>query len=135
MMYTIKKQFNTTFEDTENNVINALKQEGFGVLTEIDVQSTLKQKLNISYKKYKILGVCNPTLAYKALTAEQEIGAFLPCNVLIYEHKGKINVSILKPTSALGLTVNPQIAIIAKEAEKKLIKVLKFLDLKERNSL
>jgi len=135
MTYTIKKQFNTTFEDTENNVLNALKQEGFGVLTEIDVQKTLKQKLNIAYKKYKILGVCNPTLAYKALTEEQEIGAFLPCNILIFENKGKITVSIMKPTSALSLSTNSKVKVIAKQAEKKLANVLKILVTIERNSL
>lgn len=133
-MYTISKQLTTSFEDAEELIRAALKQEGFGVLTEIDVQKTLKQKLDIAYKQYKILGVCNPSLAYKALTEEQEIGAFLPCNVLIYENSGKINVSILKPTSALGLSANPQIAIIAKEAELKLVKVLKILVSKERSS-
>lgn len=134
-MYTIKKQLNTTFKVAEESVLKALKQEGFGVLTEIDVQKTLKQKLDVTYKKYKILGVCIPTLAYKALTSEQEIGAFLPCNVLIFEDKGKITVSILKPTSALSLSDNSEVKVIAKQAEKKLANVLKNLVTKERTSI
>lgn len=134
-MYTIKKQLNTTFKVAEESVLKALKQEGFGVLTEIDVQKTLKQKLDVTYKKYKILGVCNPTLAYKALTAEQELGAFLPCNVLIFEDKGKITVSILKPTSVLSLSNNSEVKVIAKQAEKKLANALKILVTTERDSI
>ena len=134
-MYTIKKQLDTTFEVSEKNVLKTLKQEGFGVLTEIDVQKTLKQKLDVTYKKYKILGVCNPALAYKALTAEQEIGAFLPCNVLIFENKGKVTISILKPTSALSLSNNSEVKVIAKQAEKKLANVLKNLATNERSSI
>jgi len=134
-MYTIKKQLDTTFEVAEELVLKALKQESFGVLTEIDVQKTLKQKLDVNYKKYKILGVCNPTLAYKALTAEQEIGAFLPCNVLLFENKGKVTVSILKPTSALSLSDNSEVKVIAKQAEKKLANVLNNLNTNEIRSI
>ena len=98
----------------------ALKEQGFGVLTEIDVAATLKKKLDIEYGKYTILGVCNPALAHKALEAEKEIGLFLPCNVIVYEQDGVVVVSGIMPTVAMNMLDNAELSAIALQAEEKM---------------
>jgi uncharacterized protein (DUF302 family) len=101
-----------------------LSKEGFGILTEIDVQATLKKKLSVSVDKYIILGACNPSLAYEALQTEQEIGLLLPCNVIVYEKEGKISISAIKPSVAMQMVDNEKLGKIALQVEEKLKKVI-----------
>ena len=113
------------YDQVLNKVIEALKEEGFGVLTEIDVKETLKNKLDVDFRPYKILGACNPPLAYKALTAEPEIGLLLPCNVVVMEEEdGRISVSVISPKEIFSLVDNPDLAPVAEEVEAKMLRVL-----------
>lgn len=105
-------------------VTAALKEEGFGVLTTIDVQRTLKDKLQIDSRPYVILGACNPQLAHRALEAEPEIGLLLPCNVAVYESNGETVVAAMDPAAALNLAGNPALEPIAREARTRLERVL-----------
>ncbi|HLG22962.1 MAG TPA: DUF302 domain-containing protein [Candidatus Manganitrophaceae bacterium] len=126
--YGIRTTLNITYEEAVPKVTEALKKEGFGVLTEINVKETIKKKLDKDFKKYVILGACNPTLAYQALTAETEIGLLLPCNVIVYEGKnGKAVVSAQDPEAALAIVGNPAIAPVAKEARERLVRVIDSL--------
>jgi len=118
--YAIKKTFTGTFDEALRAITISLRQEGFGILTQIDVSNALKKKLDVDYPRYEILGACNPPNAYKALQAESEIGLLLPCNVAVYEEDDKVNIAVMKPTSALTLSDNPKIVAIAKSVEKKL---------------
>jgi uncharacterized protein (DUF302 family) len=104
MNYGYKRQVNQTFEQTEQKLRHALTEEGFGVITEIDVQSIFKQKLNSDYKKYKILGVCEPNTAYKALAIDEQIGLLLPCNIVIWENGDK-------STSVAAINAKVQLSI------------------------
>ena len=108
--------------------IAALKQEGFGVLTEIDVQATLKAKLGVDYRPYVILGACNPQLAYQGLQIEPELGLLLPCNVIVYDNGDQTStVSIVDPFQMLGVVPNPALEPIASEANTRLRRVLDHL--------
>jgi uncharacterized protein (DUF302 family) len=108
---------------------DALKQEGFGVLTSIDVRQTLKQKLDRDFRPYVILGACNPGLADRALHAELEIGLLLPCNVVVYEREpGTSSVAAMAPLPAMGLIGNPNLVAIAKEADARLRAALSRLE-------
>ena len=108
--------------------VAALKQEGFGVLTEIDVQVTLKAKLGVDYRPYLILGACNPQLAYQGLQVEPELGLLLPCNVIVYDNGDQTStVSIVDPFQMLGVVHNPALAPIATEANTRLRRVLDHL--------
>lgn len=122
--YYIRKKYQGDFSSALESIVDSLNQEGFGILTQIDVQETLKRKLNLDYSKYMILGACNPPNAYKALQAEKEIGLLLPCNVIIYEEKDSTFISIMKPTAALTLSSNSEISQIATEVEVKLLRAL-----------
>ena len=130
MNYSIKKQVDCSFNDAITRTKTELALEGFGVLTEIDVKSTLKKKIGVDWSNYTILGVCNPNLAHKALQEEKEIGLFLPCNVIVYEDDGKIFVSAIMPTVAMEMIKNKPLMKIAKQAEEKLKKVIEKLSLK-----
>lgn len=126
--YGIRTTVNATYEETIPKVTEALKKEGFGILTEINVKETIKKKLDKEFPKYVILGACNPPLAYQALTAETEIGLLLPCNVIVYERKdGKTVVSAQDPEAALAIVGNQAIAPVAKEARERLIRVIESL--------
>ena len=127
MNYGIKKQINTSFFDAVAKTKATLSEEGFGVLTEIDVKATLKKKLNADWDNYVILGACNPQFAFQALQTEKEIGLLLPCNVIVYEDGGKVFVSAIRPTAAMGMVENPALADIAKKVEEKLAKVINNL--------
>lgn len=123
--------FGTSVPWNQNEAIErvtaALKAEGFGVLTTIDVQATLKEKIDVDREPYVILGACAPQLADRALHAEPEIGVLLPCNVVVYQKNGNTQVSIMDPEAALGLTGNSQITDIAVEVKSRLQRVLTSL--------
>ncbi len=124
--YGMRTHLDVPYETAIERVTAALKTEGFGVLTTIDVQSTLKQKLDVDFRRYVILGACNPTLAHRAMSTELEIGLLLPCNVIVYEDDrgpGSV-VSIVDPHAMLGTGINPALAPVADEAAARLRRVL-----------
>ena len=127
--FGIRKVLRATYDEALARVPEALKAEGFGVLTEIDVQSTLKQKLGVDFRRYKILGACNPPLAHKALQAELEIGLMLPCNVVVYEgDDGKAVVLAVDPTKTLVITGNPKLEELAGAVKEKLTRAMEKLE-------
>ena len=128
MNYYFSKSISGGFDDAVQKVTDALKVEGFGVLTEIDVKATLKKKLDVDFKNYKILGACNPPFAYKALQAEDKIGAMLPCNVTVIEQPGgMIEISAVDPIASMQAVQNESLAGIASEVQNKLKKVIDSL--------
>ncbi|MEP0862407.1 MAG: DUF302 domain-containing protein [Ignavibacterium sp.] len=124
MKYGFSKTTDYSFEEAIQKVTDELKKEGFGVLTTIDVKETLKNKLNVDFKKYTILGACNPPLAHQALQAEEELGLLLPCNVIVYEKEGKSVVSVFDPMVMAHIIENPDMKPVAEEVKKKLERVL-----------
>ncbi len=119
--YTFGKDIDWSYEEALEKVPPILKDEGFGVLTEIDVKGTLKEKLDVDFKKYKILGACNPKLAYTAFQNDLEIGALLPCNVIVYEQPdGRTRVAIADPMQIMQISGNEALAEIATEARERL---------------
>ena len=125
MQYTFSKVLDTTFEDAEARVTAALKEEGFGILTEIDVQSTLKKKIDVDFRPYRILGACNPALAHKALQAEPRIGTMLPCNVIIQATEdGRVEVSAIDPIASMQAIDNPALGEVADAVQAKLQHVI-----------
>lgn len=127
MQYGFSKTVDMPFEQAIEKVTTELKKEGFGVLTSIDVKETLKQKINVDFKKYTILGACNPPIAHKALQEEEEIGLLLPCNVIVYEKDDKTRVSIFDPMVMTWIMENDQMKPIATEVQEKLQRVLKAI--------
>jgi uncharacterized protein (DUF302 family) len=114
-----------SFDEATELVVEELKKEGFGVLSEINVGETLKKKLDVDFKKYKILGACSPKHAYQALTSEDKIGVFLPCNVIVEEHKnGDVEVSAVDPVASMTSVQNESLAGIAIEIQQKMKKVI-----------
>lgn len=125
MSYHFSKICSISFEETIGKVMENLKLEGFGVLTEIDVRDTLKKKLNVDFRRYKILGACNPQFAYQALQAEDKIGVMLPCNVIVQEREpGVVEVSAVDPVASMMAIHNPKLLIIATQVQAKLKKVI-----------
>ncbi|MCU7943699.1 MAG: DUF302 domain-containing protein [Candidatus Thiodiazotropha sp. (ex Cardiolucina cf. quadrata)] len=123
-MYSFKISVEGDLERVETRVVEALKNEGFGVLTEIDVQATMKKKLGIDKRPYKILGACNPSLANQALDAEPDIGLLLPCNVVIRQEKdGGITVAFMDPVAVLQLVEGEKIADMARDVKSRLERV------------
>jgi uncharacterized protein (DUF302 family) len=119
------QELNISYEEALIKVQEALKEEGFGVLTTIDVQSTLKKKLDVDFRKYTILGACNPPYAFQALQNDLDVGLFLPCNVIIYETDDyHVYVSAINPLSVLGEIQNEKLGIIAEAVSVKLQKVM-----------
>jgi uncharacterized protein (DUF302 family) len=125
MEYGISKKVILGFDEAVAKVTDELKKEGFGVLTTIDVRETLKKKLNVDFKKYVILGACNPPFAYKSLQAEEEIGLLLPCNVIVYEKDGATIVSAFDPMAMTALIENSEIKPIAGEIKARLERVIR----------
>jgi len=121
--YGFTKEIDISYETVIDLVSKALKKEGFGILTEIDVQKKMKEKLGIDMNKYIILGACNPPNAYKAILTEANIGLMLPCNVIVYEKGGKTVLSIVRPSVAMQMVDNVELQKISEEVEKKLKKV------------
>lgn len=121
--YAIRVELPVSYEAAIAQVTAALKTEGFGVLTEIDVKSTLKQKIDAEFRRYVILGACNPRLAYQALNAELEVGVLLPCNVIVYETEAGSVVSIVDPQAMLGVGLSPALGDVATQARERLERV------------
>jgi uncharacterized protein (DUF302 family) len=128
MSYYFTKKINGDFESAITKVTEELKKEGFGILTEIDVQATFKKKLDIDFKKYRILGACNPNFAYEAIQAEDKIGTMLPCNVIVQEQEdGIVEVSAVDPVASMVSVQNNSLANIASEVSEKLNRVINNL--------
>jgi len=128
MSYYKSTTFDGTFDDAITKVTEELKKEGFGILTEIDVKDTLRKKLDVDFKKYKILGACNPSFAHKALQAEDKIGVMLPCNVIVEEHEdGKVEVSAVNPVASMQAISNEELQPIAEQIKTNLEKVIDHL--------
>lgn len=123
MEYGFSKKVDMSYENAVEKVTEELKKEGFGVLTSIDVKDTLKKKINVDFKKYIILGACNPSLAHKALESEEELGLLLPCNVIVYEKNGGTMVSFFDPMIMTHLIDNDKLKIIAGEVQSKMKRV------------
>ena len=117
--YGFTKEIDMPFEEAVEVVTAELKKEGFGILTKIDVKEKFKEKLGIEFKKYMILGACNPPSAHEAILAEENIGLMLPCNVIVYEKENKTAISIIKPTVAMEMIDNKKLKQIAEEVETK----------------
>jgi uncharacterized protein (DUF302 family) len=128
MSYYFNKTVNANFDDVIVKVTEELKKEGFGILTEIDVKETLKKKLDVDFKKYKILGACNPPFAYEALKSEDKIGTMLPCNVIVIEQApGQVEVAAVDPIASMQAVNNPNLGKVASEVQRRLKKVVESL--------
>lgn len=128
MKYYISKKINTNFDDAVTAITESLKKEGFGVLTEINLQEKLKDKLNVDFRKYKILGACNPAFAYQALQQEDKIGTMLPCSVIVQElGDNEIEVAAVDPIASMMAVENPNLASIAREVKEKLERAIMSL--------
>lgn len=125
MSYYFTKKLNISYDQAIERAKDELKKEGFGILTEIDVKETLKKKLNVDFKRYKILGACNPPFAYKALQMEDKIGTMLPCNVIVQEtSEGKVEISAVDPVASMQAVENDKLRNIAKQVKTKLKNVM-----------
>ena len=128
MTYHFSKTLDLGMDAAVAKVTEALKTEGFGILTEIDVQKTLKAKIDVDFRPYRILGACNPGFAHQALLAEDKIGTMLPCNVIVQEHApGKVEVSAVDPMESMKAIDNPALGAIATQVREKLAGVIKAL--------
>lgn len=128
MKYYFSKILQGSFEEACERVVESLKEEGFGVLTEIDVKKTLKEKLDVDFRRYSILGACNPSYAYKALQTEDKIGIMLPCNVIVQEiAEDEIEVAAVDPLASMLAIHNPNLEATAFQVKEKLKKVIERL--------
>lgn len=125
MEYYFSKTLNISFDEAVRLTVEALKAEGFGVISEINMHDKLKEKLNVDFKKYRILGACNPSFAYKALQSEDKIGTMLPCNVLVIEQgQGKIEIAAVNPIASMQAITNPSLEAVALEITSKLKRLI-----------
>jgi len=128
MGYYFSKTLNCSFEEAISKTTDELQKEGFGILSEIDVQKALKKKLNVDFKKYKILGACNPPYAHQALQMEEKIGTMLPCNVIVLENdQGQVEVAAVDPIASMQAIKNPHLQKVAEQVQAKLKKVINSL--------
>jgi uncharacterized protein (DUF302 family) len=128
MNYYFSKTVDEDFDTAIENVTEELKKEGFGILTQIDIKETLKKKLDVDFKKYRILGACNPQFAYEALQAEDKIGTMLPCNVIVQEHEnGKVEISAVDPVASMMAVKNDSLGDVATQVREKLKRVINNL--------
>ena len=127
--YGLKKTLTMSVEDADQRLRDELKKEGFGILTEIDVKATLKEKMDVDFRPYKILGACNPPLAHQALSSDTDIGLLLPCNVIVYEgeEEGTSVVAVLDPKIQLGVTGRDDIDHLAEEVRARMERALAAL--------
>ena len=121
---TLQAKLNLPYEQAVEQVVEALKKEGFGILTEIDVQAVLEKKLGADFRRYVILGACNPPLAYRALQADLEVGLLLPCKVIVYEEGEGSAVAAVDPMATLGEVENPELAAVSQEVRSRLERVI-----------
>lgn len=126
--YAFRSKLELSYEEALEKIGDALKTEGFGILTSVDMQATLREKLGAEFRKYSILGVCNPSLAQRALNQDLEAGLVLPCTIVIYEEDGGASISIADPMAAVDLLGNPLLRPIAEEAHAKLKRVLEVIE-------
>ena len=125
MSYYFNKTVDMSFDEAIDKVTEELKKEGFGVLTEIDVKAALKKKIDVDFRKYRILGACNPSYAHKALLAEDKIGTMLPCNVIVQEREdGKVEVAVIDPVASMKSVKNESLGEIATKIQSKLKQVI-----------
>lgn len=127
MSYYFSKMVDSTFDEAIEKTTLALQQEGFGILTEIDVKTTLKKKLDVDFKPYKILGACNPTFAHKALQYEDKIGAMLPCNVIVIQQEDGVEIAAVDPMASMMAVENDALGKVAGEVRSKLRRVIDSL--------
>ncbi len=128
MSYYFSKKLQVPFAEAVDRVTEALEKEGFGILTEIDVQATLKKKLDVDFRPYKILGACNPTMAHEALQAEEMIGTMLPCNVIVQDRgAGVVEVAAVDPVASMQAVENPNLAEIAAQVQGQLRSIIEAL--------
>lgn len=128
MSYYFAKTLTTGFDDAVRRTTEALKQEGFGIITEIDVKDTLKKKVNVDFRNYRILGACNPALAHEALQLEDKVGTMLPCNVVVQEVRpGSVEVAAIDPVASMQAIDNPRLKQAAERVQAKLKRVIESL--------
>ena len=128
MSYYFSKTVDQNFEDAIERVTGELKNEGFGVLTEIDLKETFKKKLDVDFRKYRILGACNPKMAHQAISAESRIGTMLPCNVIVQElENGKVEVTAVDPVASMSAVKNDQLGAVAQQVREGLKRVIDSL--------
>jgi uncharacterized protein (DUF302 family) len=128
MSYYFSKTLGISFDEALLRVTEELKKEGFGILTEIDVKETMKKKMNVDFRKYKILGACNPPLAHKAIQTEDKIGTMLPCNVIVQEmSEGQIEIAAIDPVASMQAVDNPKLQDVADQVRIKLKRVIDSL--------
>lgn len=126
--YGITKTINASFDQAIETVRHALEREGFGVITEIDIKATLRDKLDVEFRDYVILGACNPPIAHQALSLELDFGLLLPCNVVVYSDEGEqVRVSVMDPRTMLSLTGNEELARLAQEVDRRLTRAITSL--------
>ena len=127
MSYYLSKILNIPFNEAETKVTEALKAEGFGILTEIDVKATLKSKLDVDFRPYKIFGACNPSLAHAALQSDDKIGTMLPCNVILQQIEDGVEVAAIDPVASMSAVNNEQVTKVAKNIKDKLKNIIYLL--------
>jgi len=128
MSYYFTKELNISFDAAIAKLTEELKKEGFGILTDIDVKATLKKKLDVDFRPYRILGACNPPFAFQALQAEDKIGTMLPCNVVVQEKApGKVEVTSIDPVASMAAVNNPNLLTIGEQVREKLKRVIENL--------
>jgi uncharacterized protein (DUF302 family) len=120
LSYYIERTVDLTFDEAIERVTETLREEGFGILTEIDVRATMKRKLDVDFRPYRILGACNPPFAHRALEAEDKIGTMLPCNVIVQERDGRVEVAAIDPVASMQAVDNPGLGELAEQVRDRL---------------